>query len=172
MATVDGRSCEPNYIAEENIQLAHNSPQNPYVNNITTTVNPATSPASTTSRPEQDAYGNVVNLNVSDYTTDSTSNIRTYYMTYTASNPNYAALYIFNRQTSASVTPLNGNNYILSSTTSDGGCGSGLIATNATRQSRSELRHVGHLLARSSRLAFPRLPNTKRLRQQRPIPLL
>ncbi len=38
-------------------------------------------------------YGNVVNLNVADYS-GSPTGTRTYYMTYTASNPNYAALYI------------------------------------------------------------------------------
>ena len=43
-------------------------------------------------------------------------------MTYTASNPTFTSKYIFNRQLSASVTPLGGSNYSISSTTYDLPC--------------------------------------------------
>ena len=108
-----------------------NSSLNPYMGAITTTLNPGQSyAATTTSQPQQDGYGNVTSVNVSDYAPIPgfpTTGTRTYYMTYTASNPTFAAKYIFNRQLGVSVTPLGGSNYSISTTSYDLPCWGGMI---------------------------------------------
>lgn len=101
----------------------------PYVGTLTTTLSPGQSyDASTTTTQTVDAYGNLTQQQITDYS-GSPTGTRTYNMTYTASNSNYTLHYIFNRLLSATVTPSGGSPYTLSSTTYDG---SALIATSAT----------------------------------------
>ena len=96
---------------------AQSSSSNPYVTTLLTQLNPQTYAASTTTNQTVDAYGNLTQQQVSDYSNGTTGS-RTYNMTYTASNSNYAQLYIFNRLVTATVSPGSGGSpYTLSSTT-------------------------------------------------------
>jgi RHS repeat-associated protein len=106
---------------------------NEYVTAMTSTLNPfGASRASTSTGQTVDAYGNLTQQQITDYS-GSTTGGRTYNMTYTASSGTYAPLYILNRMLTATVTPSGGSPYTLSSTSYDGYCNSnGLTATSAT----------------------------------------
>jgi hypothetical protein len=86
---------------------------NPYVGTLTSTLNPGASAASTTTSQAVDAYGNLTQQQVSDYS-GSPTGARTYNMTYAGQYWNWPSYYIFNRQASATVSANGGSPITLS----------------------------------------------------------
>ena len=108
-------------LLEKDYMWQAGSSQPPFVYMLTSTLNPGTSyAASTTTTTSEDFYGNVTQMQISDYSGSPTGQ-RNYNMSYTASMSNYSNNYVFNRRTSATVSQNYGNPYTLSSVTYDGG---------------------------------------------------
>ena len=119
-------------LLEKDYTWEQTSAGSPFVGTLVSKLNPGASyAASTTTVQVQDNYGNLTQSQVTDYA-NSTTGTRTYNFAY-LNGSSYAALYIFNRMTSATATPSGGSPVTLTSTAYDGSCGGmGLTPTNAT----------------------------------------
>jgi hypothetical protein len=96
-------------LLEKDYTWEQTSAGSPFVGTLVSRLNPgATYAAQTSTVQVQDNYGNLTQSQVTDYA-NSTTGTRTYNFTYAYNEPgwraDYAALYIFNRMTSATVTP-------------------------------------------------------------------